>query len=80
MRFEVASDQVLDSMTMPGANWFPGSRLSYAEHIFTGKDPAALAIQHCSELRELSTWSWSELREQTAAIAGGLRGLGRWRR
>ena len=76
VRFEVASDRVLDSMTMPGANWFPGSRVSYAEHIFAGKDPAALAIQHCSELRELSSWSWSDLREQTTAIAAGLRGLG----
>ena len=76
VRFEVAGERVLDSMTMPGANWFPGSRVSYAEHIFAGRDPAALAIHHCSELRELSAWSWSDLRQQTAAIAAGLRDLG----
>ena len=25
--------------SMPGARWFPGAELSYAEHIFRGKDP-----------------------------------------
>ena len=29
---------------MPGADWFPGARLSYAEHIFRGRDDAAVAI------------------------------------
>ena len=27
--------------SMPGARWFPGAELSYVEHIFRGKDPAA---------------------------------------
>ena len=61
---------------MPGAAWFPGSQLSYAEHVFAGKDPSALAIQHASESRELDRLTWGELRSQTAAIASGLRALG----
>jgi acetoacetyl-CoA synthetase len=69
-------DRVLGSRAMPGAEWFPGARVNYAEHLFRGKDPAAVAIVHASELRELGEWSWGELREQVARIAGGLRALG----
>ena len=36
---------------MPGAEWFPGARLSYAEHVFRGRDDDAVAILHASELR-----------------------------
>jgi acetoacetyl-CoA synthetase len=61
---------------MPGAQWFPGARLSYAEHIFRGKDDAATAIVHASELREQAAMSWGELRELTSQIAAGLRDLG----
>ena len=63
--------------TMPGAEWFPGSRLSYAEHFFRGRDDDTVAIHHASELRELSQWTWGELREQTARVAAGLRAAGR---
>ncbi len=76
VRFAEGGDRVLGSEVMPGAAWFPGSRLSYAEHVFAGKDPSALAIQHASESRELASLTWGELRSQTAAIASGLRALG----
>ena len=61
---------------MPGAVWFPGAQVNYAEHLFRGKDPDAVAIVHASELRELGEVTWGELREQTARIAAGLRALG----
>ena len=67
---------VLGSREMPGAEWFPGTRLNYAEHVFAGKDPSETAILHASELRELSELSWGELRAQVAAVAAGLRALG----
>ena len=35
--FAVPGARVLAGEAMPGAEWFPGSRLSYAEHIFHGK-------------------------------------------
>jgi acetoacetyl-CoA synthetase len=76
VRFDSGGEQVLGNRTMPGAEWFPGSRVSFAEHVFRGKDDDALAIQHASELRELGAWTWGELRAQTAAIAAGLRALG----
>jgi acetoacetyl-CoA synthetase len=61
---------------MPGARWFPGARLNYAEHVFRGKADEAVAVLHASELRELETMSWGELRDLTARIAAGLRRLG----
>ncbi len=77
MRFSEAPQAVLGRREMPGAEWFPGARVNYAEHVFRDKDPAALALQHASELRvEGGEWSWSQLREHTAQIAAGLRDLG----
>jgi acetoacetyl-CoA synthetase len=69
-------DRVLSSSAMPGAEWFAGTRLNYAEHVFAGKDPAETAILHASELRELGELSWGELRKQVAAVAAGLRRFG----
>jgi acetoacetyl-CoA synthetase len=66
----------LGSREMPGAEWFPGVALNYAEHVFAGKDDAATAILHASELRELGEITWGELLDQVAATAAGLRALG----
>ncbi len=78
--FEVQADggydRVLSSREMPGAEWFAGARLNYAEHVFASKDDTEPAILHASELRELDQLSWGELRAQVAAVAAGLRGLG----
>jgi acetoacetyl-CoA synthetase len=76
VRFEVPGSRVLGNRQMPGAQWFPGSRLSYAEHIFRGKRDGDVALLHASELRELDQWTWGSLRAHTAAIASGLRDLG----
>jgi acetoacetyl-CoA synthetase len=76
VRFETAGSGVLGRRTMPGAQWFPGARLSFAEHIFRDKRDQDVAILHASELRELGEWTWADLRAQTAAIAAGLRALG----
>jgi acetoacetyl-CoA synthetase len=76
VRFEVPALSVLGSRAMPGAQWFPGAQLSYAEHIFRGKDPGDVALRHASELRPIGEWTWGRLREETAAIASGLRALG----
>jgi acetoacetyl-CoA synthetase len=76
VRFGAAPERVLGSRAMPGAEWFPGARLSYAEHVFRGKRDSDIALRHASELRPLAEVSWGELREQTARIATGLRRLG----
>jgi len=69
-------ERVLGRREMPGAEWFPGAQLNYAKHIFRGRDPDDLAIQHASESRPLGSWTWGELEAETARIAAGLRALG----
>jgi acetoacetyl-CoA synthetase len=66
----------LASREMPGADWFPGVRLNWAERAFAGKDDEAVAILHASELRDLGEVTWGELRSKVAACAAGLRSLG----
>jgi len=68
--------QVLGRRTMPGAEWFPGTELSYTEHVFRGKDEADTAILASSELRADQRLTWGELRAQAAAIANGLLEVG----
>src|SRR4051794_21633144 len=69
-------ERVLGRREMPGTEWFPGARLSYASHIFRGKNDDEIAIRHGSELRDLGEWTWGELRDQAGRIAAGLRRLG----
>jgi len=68
--------EVLPDRRMPGADWFPGARLSYPQHIFRNRDDADVAVRHASELRELGELTWGELRDQVARTAAGLRELG----
>jgi acetoacetyl-CoA synthetase len=78
--FEISAsvpyERVLGRRSMPGAEWFPGAELSYAEHVFRGKRDDAVAIVHASETRPLTELRWGELRELTAQIAAGLRANG----
>ena len=78
--FDVQADGVppaaLAEERMPGAVWFPGTRLNHAEHVFRGKDDGALAIVADGELGVRRELTWGELREQTARIAAGLAALG----
>jgi acetoacetyl-CoA synthetase len=66
----------LATREMPGADWFPGVRLNWAERAFAGKDDDTVAILHASELRDLGEITWGELRLRVAAVAAGLRSLG----
>ncbi len=76
VRFDAEPTAVLGSDSMPGAEWFPGGTLNYAEHIFRGKEDDALAVQFASESRSLDSWTWGRLRAETASIAAGLRACG----
>jgi acetoacetyl-CoA synthetase len=77
-RFEVGErgPDVLASRGMPGASWFPGTLVNYAEHAFRGRDESAVAIVAGGELRDDFEWTWGELSAQTRRIAAGLRALG----
>jgi len=82
VRASRSPERVLASRSMPGASWFEGSELNYAENMLQGlrstgaRDPAAVAVLHTSELRALDQLSWGELSAKVAAAAEGLRGLG----
>ena len=69
-------DEVLPDRSMPGAKWFSGAQVNYAEHAFRGKPDERVAIVHAGELRDQDEVTWGELRAQVAGIAAGLRALG----
>ncbi len=79
-RFDVIASQpyerVLGARPMPGAEWFPGARLNYAENILRIRDDDAVAIRHASETRPLAAQTRGELRAEVARVAAGLRALG----
>ena len=68
-------ERVLTTREMPGARWFPGARLSYAEHVFRRRADDEVAIRHASELRPLAEWTWGELRAGSSVVVD-LSGLG----
>ncbi|WP_249012398.1 acetoacetate--CoA ligase [Conexibacter sp. DBS9H8] len=76
VRFHRKPERILGSERMPGAQWFPGAELNYADHIFAGRDPGRVAIRHASELRSLDHWTWGRLALETAQMVARLRVLG----
>jgi acetoacetyl-CoA synthetase len=72
--------QVLDKRTMPGAKWFEGATLNYAEHALRfAKEPGAAtkpAIIFQSELVPRAEVSWSELVGKVGALSATLQQLG----
>jgi acetoacetyl-CoA synthetase len=68
--------RVLSSREMPGARWFEGARLNYAEHIFRMASPDRPALLFRSETQPFRELSWASLRDQVASVAAGLKALG----
>jgi acetoacetyl-CoA synthetase len=70
-------DAVLASRAMPGAEWFPGAQLNYAEKLMRDHAGDTVAIVHKSEIRtETQEITWDHLRRGVASCAAGLRELG----
>ncbi|MYT69226.1 MULTISPECIES: acetoacetate--CoA ligase [unclassified Streptomyces] len=80
VRFTHPYARVLGSRSMPGAEWFPGATLNYAEHALrAAEDPARAdtpAILHVDETQEPRPVTWAELRRQVGSLAAELRTLG----
>ncbi|MDR2212817.1 MAG: acetoacetate--CoA ligase [Pseudomonadales bacterium] len=68
--------QTLATRTMPGAEWFPGARLNYAEHILRHERHGATALLYCSERLPLQAMDWRELGNSVRKLATHLRALG----
>ncbi len=78
VRAYTAPTAILADATMPGARWFPGATLNYAEHVLrmpglADDDPVVLAY---SQTRDPFTLTAAELREQVRRVRAGLRRLG----
>ena len=68
--------QVLKGEEMPGYEWFSGSTLNYAEHIFRARNDAHPAIIFQSERQPLIEISWEELERQVASMRFFLQSVG----
>ena len=68
--------RVLGRRTMPGAEWFPGARLNYAQHVLRGERAGGDVLLHLSETRPLTALRWETLGKQVRTLATELRALG----
>jgi acetoacetyl-CoA synthetase len=79
--FDVRADapytRVLEDHAMPGARWFPGARLNYAEHMLgTAEDRERLAVLGRSQTRADVDLTFGQLRDQVARARAALVRLG----
>jgi acetoacetyl-CoA synthetase len=79
VEFHEPPSRVLAEDTMPGARWFPGATLNYAEHALRagpGKADADLAVIFDREDGRHEELTFGELRHQVAAVRAALVELG----
>lgn len=78
--FDITSDtaytDVLIDSSMPGARWFPGTRLNYAEHSLRSGEADDFAVITISEDGTTAYLTWGELRRSVGALAHWLRNQG----
>lgn len=67
---------VLEDATMPGARWFTGATLNYAEQIFAAASTDRPALFAISESRPPVEMSWADLEASVASVAAALREMG----
>ena len=81
VRFATPPERVLGRRAMPGAEWFPGATLNYAEHAVglpedSHTDTDRVAVLAYSQTRDRQTLTWGQLRAQVARARAGLTRLG----
>ena len=75
------STELVEPAPMPGARWFPGAQLNYAQQVFRHAHTAhtaghpALVFQN-ERMATPAEMSWPELQRQTASLADALRRMG----
>jgi len=67
---------VLGRRGMPGAEWFPGARLNYAQHVLRRERPETDALYHQSETTPLAALSWPDLAGSVRVLGTRLRAMG----
>lgn len=69
-------DQVVEDLSkFPGARWFPGARLNFAENLLRYRDDH-LAFIFRGETQKTARMTYAELYDAVARLARSLRGLG----
>jgi acetoacetyl-CoA synthetase len=77
IRAHTPYERVLGASDMPGAEWFPGARLNYAEHLVgLDEDRDRTAVLARSQTRAPFELTFGELRDQAARARAGLQRLG----
>src|SRR5436305_5528942 len=77
IRAHTPYEQVLSTREMPGAKWFAGARLNYAEHALgRDEDAGRSAVVAYSQSRAPIELTFGELREQVGRARSGLERLG----
>jgi acetoacetyl-CoA synthetase len=77
IRARTPYERVLASSEMPGAEWFTGARLNYAEHLVgLDEDLDRTAVVAQSQTRDPFEWTFGELRDKAARARVGLQRLG----
>ena len=77
IRAATAYERVLAKPTMPGAEWFTGARLNYAEHLVgREEDRHRTAVVARSQTRAPFEVSFEELRDLAGRVRAGLQRLG----
>ncbi|HKN93000.1 MAG TPA: acetoacetate--CoA ligase [Thermoleophilaceae bacterium] len=77
IRAHTPPSRVLGSSEMPGAEWFPGATLNYAEHMLgTDEDTDRVALVSHSQTRGRRELTFGELRDLVARVRAGLVRLG----
>jgi acetoacetyl-CoA synthetase len=75
VRWQEPPARALASHAMPGAEWFPGGTLNWAEHCLRGGAETP-AVIYRSESGERRVWSYGELRDEVTRVRAGLARLG----
>lgn len=68
--------RVLGNRTMPGAEWFPGARLNYAQHVLRRERAGGDAVLFISETAPLCGVPWETFAGQVRTLATRLREMG----
>jgi acetoacetyl-CoA synthetase len=77
VRFTSPPERILGRREMPGAEWFPGATLNYAEHALgLPDDTDEVAVLAYSQTRDRQELTWGQLRAQVARARAGLERLG----
>ncbi len=66
---------VLEERKMPGAKWFSGADVNFAERVFSAKQDG-VALEARAEGSRPKTMTWDALEKKTAALASSLRAMG----